>query len=422
MRIARKAVPILLVACLMFAVAGCGEAETEANEIKIGVIGPMFYVQGEHHYQGAQLAASEINDAGGIQVGDESYRVTVVKANSNELVSVTDATGAMEKLINVDDVDFVMGGIRTEAVLAMQDIAMDNQRIFLGCGAATTELCTRVSEDYDRYKYWFRVLPANSYYLGLVSFELLGLVAAEVAAEVGAPKVAILAEQAVWANPIVDAAEANLPGQNIQVVGTWRVSATADQVTSELTAIENAGANIIFTVLSGPVGLHYAKKRGELQIPAASVGINVEAQDGGFWDATGESGNYEATMNLYARVEITEDTIAFYDKFVDRVGGPPTYNAGTYEALYILKAAIERAGTLDSDAVVTELENTDRTGAAGRIVFTEDHDLTWGPGYVTAVGVQWLDGEMKCIWPPPDGWQDVVYEGAVEYELPPWIS
>jgi branched-chain amino acid transport system substrate-binding protein len=422
MRIARKAVPILLVACLMFAVAGCGEAETEANEIKIGVIGPMFYVQGEHHYQGAQLAASEINDAGGIQVGDESYRVTVVKANSNELVSVTDATGAMEKLINVDDVDFVMGGIRTEAVLAMQDIAMDNQRIFLGCGAATTELCTRVSEDYDRYKYWFRVLPANSYYLGLVSFELLGLVAAEVAAEVGAPKVAILAEQAVWANPIVDAAEANLPGQNIQVVGTWRVSATADQVTSELTAIENAGANIIFTVLSGPVGLHYAKKRGELQIPAASVGINVEAQDGGFWDATGESGNYEATMNLYARVEITEDTIAFYDKFVDRVGGPPTYNAGTYEALYILKAAIERAGTLDSDAVVAELENTDRTGAAGRIVFTEDHDLTWGPGYVTAVGVQWLDGEMKCIWPPPDGWQDVVYEGAVEYELPPWIS
>jgi branched-chain amino acid transport system substrate-binding protein len=422
MRIARKAVPVLMVACLMFAVAGCGEAETEANEIKIGVIGPMFYVQGEHHYQGAQLAASEINDAGGIQVGDESYRVTVVKANSNELVSVTDATGAMEKLINVDDVDFVMGGIRTEAVLAMQDIAMDNQRIFLGCGAATTELCTRVSEDYDRYKYWFRVLPANSYYLGLVSFELLGLVAAEVAAEVGAPKVAILAEQAVWANPIVDAAEANLPGQNIQVVGTWRVSATADQVTSELTAIENAGANIIFTVLSGPVGLHYAKKRGELQIPAASVGINVEAQDGGFWDATGESGNYEATMNLYARVEITEDTIAFYDKFVDRVGGPPTYNAGTYEALYILKAAIERAGTLDSDAVVTELENTDRTGAAGRIVFTEDHDLTWGPGYVTAVGVQWLDGEMKCIWPPPDGWQDVVYEGAVEYELPPWIS
>jgi branched-chain amino acid transport system substrate-binding protein len=422
MRIARKAVPVLMVACLMFAVAGCGEAETEANEIKIGVIGPMFYVQGEHHYQGAQLAASEINDAGGIQVGDESYQVKVVKANSNELVSVTDATGAMEKLINVDDVDFVMGGIRTEAVLAMQDIAMDNQRIFLGCGAATPELCTRVSEDYDRYKYWFRVLPANSNFLGQVSFELLGLVAAEVAAEVGAPKVAILAEQDVWANPIVDAAEANLPAQGMQVVGTWRVSSTADQVTSELTAIENAGANIIFTALSGPVGLHYSKKRGELQIPAASVGINVEAQDGGFWDATGESGNYEATMNLYARVEITEDTIAFYDKFVDSVGEPPTYNAGTYEALYILKAAIERAGTLDSDAVVAELENTDRTGAAGRIVFTEDHDLTWGPGYVTAVGVQWLDGEMKCIWPPPDGWQDVVYEGAVEYELPPWIS
>ncbi len=424
MKMVMKRVIILLVACLIVAAASCGPSdEEETKEIKIGVIGPMIYMHGEHHWYGAQMAAEEINAEGGILVGDEMYRVRLTMANSNELFSVPDATSAMEKVLTVDKVDFVVGGIRTEAVLAMQDVAMDYKKIFLGCGASTTELNTRVTEDYDRYKYWFRVIPVNSEDLGQVSFALLGMVAGKIVAELGVPpKVAILAEQAVWANSIVDAAKANLPGLGMEVVGEWRISSTTDQVTSELTAIENAGANIIFTALSGPVGLQYAKKWGELQIPAASVGINVEAQDGGFWDATGELGNYETTLNMLARVKITDQTIAFFDSFVDRVGEPPTYNAGTYEALYILKAAIESAGTLDSDAVVAELEKTDRTGGAGRIVFTENHDLTWGPGYVTAVGIQWLDGEMRCVWPPPGGeWEGVAYEGSVDYVLPPWM-
>ena len=52
-----------------------------------------------------------------------------------------------------------MGGFRTEAVLAMQDIAMDYKKIFIGCGAAHPELCERVGKDYNRYKYWFRRHP-----------------------------------------------------------------------------------------------------------------------------------------------------------------------------------------------------------------------------------------------------------------------
>jgi len=420
-----RVVSLLLVTCLLAVtmLAGCGTSTTETKEIKIGVIGPMFYMQGEHHRYGAEMAAQEINDQGGIKIGQDSYRIKLVIANSNEIFSVPDAASAMEKLVSLDKVNFVVGGIRTEAVLAMQDIAMDYKTIFMGCGASTTELCTRVSNNYNKYKYWFRSIPVNSDYLGQISFELLKMVAGKVAQKTGAPpKVAILAEQAVWADAIVQAAEQNLPGLGLQVVGKWRVSATTDQVTSELTSIQKAGANMIFTALSGPVGLQYAKKWGELKIPAASVGINVEAQDSGFWKATGELGNYELTMNMIARVKITDLTIPFYDKFVTMFGGSPTYNAGTYEALYMLKEAIERAGTLDSDALVLALEETDHVGTAGRFVFTENHDLTWGKSYVTAIGTQWLNGEMKCVWPPPGGeWQGVAYEGTVNYTLPPWM-
>jgi len=201
----------------------------------------------------------------------------------------------------------------------------------------------------------------------------------------------------------------------------------ATDVTSELLAIEAAGANMIYTAVSGPLGVAYTSQWSELEIPAASVGINVEAQKGDFLEVTGGYGAYETTLNTYARVEITDETIDFFDTFIDKFGEIPIYTAGTYDAIRVLKDAIERAGTLDSDDVVTALEATDLSGPTGRVVFmgtdTETpHDLTWGPGYVTGLGVQWQDGELVCVWPDAGGLlAPVFYEGTVDYILPPWV-
>jgi len=392
------------------------------QEIKIGIAGPMAFVQGQHHWYGAEFGADEINAKGGILVGNKKLPIKLVKIDTNEILSVPDAASAIERAITRDKVDFLMGGFRTEAVFAMQDVAMDYKKIFLGCGAATPELCLRVGKDYNKYKYWFRVTPINSMLLAKVDFILLAIVAKAMGQELGItnPKVAIFAEKAVWADPIVAAAKANLPKMGMEVVGEWRPSNTATDVTAELSAINASGAHIIFTTISGPMGIPYAKKWGELKIPAASVGINVESQKKGFWEATGGLGNYDTSINTYARVEITPATIPFYDKFTAKVGEFPTYNAGTNDAIQILAAAIEKTGTLDSDKLVSELEKTNFLGAAGRIVFTKDHDVTWGPGYVTATGTQWQVGKLNCMWPVD--WEGVTYKGAVKYKIPPWVA
>src|SRR4030043_1148380 len=140
------------------------------QEIKIGVIGPMKFVQGIGHWNGATMAAEEINARGGIQVGDKKMKVKLVQADSNEFLNVTDATNAMERLMTQDKVDFVVGGFRTEAVFAMQDIAMEHKVIFIGCGAAHNELCSRVAQNYAFYKYWFRTTPFNATYLARAAF------------------------------------------------------------------------------------------------------------------------------------------------------------------------------------------------------------------------------------------------------------
>jgi branched-chain amino acid transport system substrate-binding protein len=349
---------IILVIVFLFAVSPWAVAL--GQEIKIGIIGPMKFVQGIGHWNGATMAADEINAKGGIQVGGKKMKIKLVQSDSNEFLNVTDATNAMERLMTQDKVDFVLGGFRTEAVLAMQDIAMDHKKIFIGCGAAHPELCTRVAQNYNTYKYFFRGTPFNSTFLVRTAFIHLGTVAAVLKQSLNIPKikVAIVMEKALWADPMIPAAEATIPKMGMEIAGVWRPSPVATDVTAELSAIQRSEAHIIFMIFSSSVGIPFARQAGELKIPAVQVGINVEAQKEGFWQATQGMGNYVITDDTYARgVEYNELTKPFVDGYIKRFGEVPTYTADTYTAIvYGLAPSIEQAGTLDSDKIVSILE------------------------------------------------------------------
>ncbi len=418
---------------LVLGVMGCDPADEEINEIKIAVTGPMTNIQGEMMWWGAEMAANEINEAGGVTVGDETYSVRLIQVETDEIMDPLGAVSAVEDVIVSEDPHFLIGGFRTEAVMPYTDmVARDYQKIFVICGAATNELLEgRIDEDYDTWKYLFRVTPIKSTDLVTVTILMLNDVAMAVREELGIeqPKVAVLAEALEWNEALVQMAPQIFPTLGLEYVDTFRPSATASDVTTELRGIEASGAHIIYTIFSGPVGIPFGKQWGELEIPAAPVGINVEAQKSGYYPATDGFGDYDYTLMTFAQnAEITPETIPFIEKFVDLYGQLPNYNADTYSAVYMLTEAAERAGTLDTDAVIVEMEQTDRIGAAGRLVFDENHDVTWGPGYVTAVGVQWQDGELLGAWPyewypDPDNAPDLVvgYEGMVPYQLPPHV-
>ena len=406
-----------------------------AKTIKIGVIGPMQFVQGKGHWNGAVMAAEEINAKGGVKVGDKKMKIELVKADSNEFLNVTDATNAMERLMSRDRVDFVVGGFRSEAVLAMQDIAMDYKKIFIGCGAAHPELCTRVAEDYDTYKYFFRGTPFNSKFLVRTAFIQMATVAGIMKAKLGIPKirVAVVAEKAMWADPLIPAAKGFIPKLGHEVSGVWRPSPVATDVTAELSAIQRADTHVILTFFSSSVGIPFARQAGELKIPAAQVGINVEAQKDGFWQATQGQGNYVMTINTYNRnVEVNELTGPFVKKYTNRFGETPTYTAATYSVIkYSIVPVIEMTGTLDADRLVKVMETREYLDAAGKTAYMKDdqgrhlHDLKWGPGYQTSLGVQWQDGEQQGVWPnnwvAAKGAPAVTYKGIVPYKIAPWI-
>ncbi len=372
------------------------------QNIKIAVLGPMAFVQGENHWAGAEMARDEINKAGGIQVGAAKRRIELVRVDTNEIQSVPDATNAMERAITRDKADFVIGGFRTEAVLAMQEVAMDHKKLFLGAGAAHSKLGLNVEQNYERYKYWFRITPVKDVDLARTVFVVLGSVAAQIRAQLKkeTPKVAIVAEKALWTEALVAAAQKTLPTMKMDVAGVWQPSAVATDVTAELSAIKRANADIVFTLLSGPVGIVLGRQMGELQLPAVAFGINVEGQKDEFWQATAGKGNYVSTLDTFSEVEMSPKTIPFVKAFKERYKKSPTYNARTYDAIMILKAAIEQAGTLDPDKLIPVIEKMEHVSAGGTDTWDKRHDLVWAVGKTAGIAVQWQDGKKVPFWPP----------------------
>jgi len=373
----------------------------QGQTIKIAILGPMAFVQGENHWAGAEMARDEINKTGGISVGGKRMQVELVRADTNEIQSVPDATNAVERVITRDKVDFLIGGFRSEAVLAMQEVAMDNKKMFLGVGAAHSKLGLNVEQDYNRYKYWFRVAPTKDVDLARTLFAVLGSIGQQIRTDLktDTPKVAILAEKAVWTEALVAVAQKTLPAMKMEVVGVWQPSAVATDVTAELSAIDRAGANIVFTILSGPVGISVGRQMGERNMKAVAWGINVEGQKEEFWQAAAGKAQFVSTLDTYAEVEYTPKTVPFVRAFKERYKKAPTYTEATYDAIMLLKSAIEQEKTLDADKLVAAIEKMTHVGTGATASFDKRHDLVWGVGTTAGIAVQWQDGKKVPFWP-----------------------
>jgi branched-chain amino acid transport system substrate-binding protein len=104
-------------------------------------------------------------------------------------------------------------------------------------------------------------------------------------------------------------------------------------------------------------------------------------------------------------VAVTPKTLPFVKAFKAKFGNFPSYAGYTsYDEVYYLADAFKRAGSTDSDKLVTALEATDYVGTIGRIQFkgkdtSNPHALKVGPDTITGLMLQWQDGKQTNLWP-----------------------
>jgi len=410
----------LIIAALLvlgLVLPGCGgggqqEEEEEEEElfITIAVTGPMTDLQGQNHWDGAQMARDEINAAGGVDVGGTMYDIKLVQVETKESTEGEDgSTGTANLQAVIDDVDFCVGGFRTEVVSVYRDVAMDAEKIFMNCGAATGSLQFSVVTDYDEYKYWFKATPYNETFLVKSCLKMTGTIgnilkgtlatlegtnAAYVKDEFklstavdGKLRAHILMEDASWCAGMVLAAQAYLPTVlGLTVTGTTLVSPTAADITTEMNAIKALNPHIIFTAFSGSVGAVYSATKADLGIPALTIGINVPGQLIDHWENTDGACEGEILLDTWpVGIAVTSGTVAWFNDFVDRTGRYPVYTAATYDAIFSLKQAVEATDSLDPDDLIPYLETHSYEGVGAKTAYYPMPAIEITPGQLYAL-------------------------------------
>ena len=410
------------------------------EDIKIGIIGPVGLPQWSPAgmKEGAELAAMEINDAGGVNIGGTYRNITLVEGNECSFPSI-DVAEAQAEVVRLYDEGcrIMIGGFRTEVTGPMSDIAMWQAEpvIFLINGASPDELISdRVPVNYPVYKYLFRIMPTNLtthlYTLAVFNQYVLASLAPIYGdylwPEAPNPqiRVAVLTEELDWTLPMHQyltnpSIYPGLLGPYANVTYADRVPEGATDLSSYIGNIISSEARIVIHVFYGVAGVQFSAQWGATNVNASLVGINTMAQLQSHWEATGGLCELETVIcHFGTRTPIVPGlTEMFWDNFLDyteqKYGTPkwPTSTAfGAYKGIYTVKEAIEAAGTTDSDAVVSALETQERMSLNGIAKFTASsipHDVfcnsigpTWSsPQYTRAFMVQWVAGKLEVVWP-----------------------
>ena len=326
-----------------------------------------------------RLAVEEINAKGGVNVKGTKRPFEVVTMDTRDLepgVPVSDALLTMEKLILEKKADFIIGGpVRSEAALAAMDLLSKYKKVsILTTGALTPAYNARVAENYEKFKYCFRISGEAKW---MVTGEIIPCLV-DIGKQHKLNKLFIMVQDVAHARAGGELIAKIMTGKGWTVLGKPEIYPTGTtDFSMGLLKAKKEGAEVILIWMDMPESSILLKQWYDLKVPALPFGsIIAAAEQPGFWKATEGKGEY-CLANVVnagnAPSKATPWTMKFYDAYTKKYKiEPEGYGASSsYMAVYTLKEAIEKAGTLDSDAVVTALEKTDLMGVYGRIRFDQ---------------------------------------------------
>ncbi len=403
-----------------------GHVGYAAEPIVIGAPLSTAFLYGWDAERAMRLAIEEINAKGGVNVGGVKRPFEIVVIDTRDLepgVPVSEALLVVEKLILENKADFIMGGpVRSEAALAAMDLLSKYKKVsVLTTGVLTPAYHARVAEDYEKYKYCFRVTGEGKW---MVTGEIVpSLLFIE--KKYGLNKLAIMVQDVAHARGGGALVAKIMAGKGWEVQGEPEIYPTGTtDFSMRLLKAKREKAQIILIWMDMPETSILLKQWYDLKVPALPFGSIIgAAEQPGFWKATEGKGEYTLANVVNAGnapSNATPWTMKFFEAYTKRWNiEPEGYGtSSSYMGPYVLKDAIERAGSLDSDAVVAALEGTDLMGVYGRIKFDpKSHQvvpsLDPNEGAVGTI-FQWQAGKRVVVFPPKIAMGEIM--------LPPWLK
>jgi branched-chain amino acid transport system substrate-binding protein len=388
----KRAVFAAAVTGLALALATPGYA---ADTIKIGVIAEAQAVAGSSIPQAAQLAADEINAAGGVN----GKKIEIVSYDNHS--SAAESVRAFQRAVNEDHVNAVIASYISEVVLALEPWTGRLKTVMVTPGAASDVITQNIAKDYDNLKYTFHGYLTSTSIADSVCAPAKDLLVNQLHMKTAV----VMSEDAAWTTPLDAEYLKCLPEIGLKVLDHIRVSPDTTDFTPIFNKIEGEKPDVMITGISH-VGVQPTVQWKQQEVPIPMFGISSQATNSSFWNDTNgavEGVLYQAVSG--PGVAVTPKTLPFVNAFKAKYGNFPSYCGYTaYDEVYYLADAFKRAGSTDSDKLVDALEKTDYVGTIGRIQFKgkdtpNPHALKVGPDTITGLMLQWQDGKQVNLWP-----------------------
>jgi branched-chain amino acid transport system substrate-binding protein len=388
-----KLVPLAIAAAV--ALAACGKKE-EAKPaapaaqapaaapvvavIKVGHVAPLtggIAHLGKDNENGARLAVNEINAAGGIKLGDQTFKLELVP--EDDKADPKEGTIAAQKLVDAGVVA-VVGHLNSGTSIPASKIYSD---------ASVTQIspsATNPKYTEQGFKTTFRVVANDNQQ---------GAVLANYAKDsLKAKTVAIIDDRTAYGQGLADVFEKVAKEGGVKVVTREFTNDKATDFNAILTKVKAGKPDVIMyggmDATAGPM----AKQMKQLGIKSVLLaGDGVCSPE--FIKLAGDAAEVlhcsmagEAVEKLAKGEEFKAKYKAAFNQEVQ------VYSPYSYDAVYVIADALKRAGKADRAAVTAVMPATNMPGLTGTVAFDEKGDIKGGAISMFKVG---KDGKLEYI-------------------------
>ncbi|PKN69843.1 MAG: ethanolamine utilization protein EutJ [Deltaproteobacteria bacterium HGW-Deltaproteobacteria-12] len=359
----KSAIFIVLFAIISLVICGCGK--DDSSQIKVGVIAELtgdIPAVGASCKNAAEMAAAEINDAGGILLGDKQYKIKlIIEDNAGK---ADQSASSAQKLITQQKVTAIIGPNASRYALPAAEIA-ETSKVVLITPWSTAPKATLDSKTGAAKKYVFRACfidPFQGRVLAKFTLDNLKL-----------KKAAVLYDVASEYNKGIAEIFKEVYEQNGGRIVAFETYTTNDKdFSSQLTKIKKAAPEVIF------LPNYYSEVPLQIQ-QAKRLGITVPFIGSDSWGSEeliklcGKDCNDYYFSTHYAADASTDATKKFIAGYKAKYGTTPDDVAAlTYDSFGLLWQALKTAGKNDREAVRDNLAKIPLyDGVTGNMQFKE---------------------------------------------------
>lgn len=353
-----KKIIAMLAGATMMMSCGANQSQEESFTIKVGGMGPLtgsVAMYGITVDKGAKLAFEEINANGGV-LGKKFEYISL-----DEKADPIEAVNAYNKLTD-EGVVAILGSVTSKPTLAVAELAAQDGIPMI------TPTGTQINIT-DAGPNIFRVCFTDPYQgstLAKFSKDKLGAKTAAIMVNTSSD----------YSDGIANAFIKQAEKEGIKVVAKEGYSDGDKDFKAQLTKINSENPDILVVPEYYELSALIATQAREIGMKSTFVG-----PDG--WDGiigALDSSSYSVVdnsyfTNHYSTEDSNEKVQSFLKKYREKYNEEPTaFSALAYDTVYVLKNAIDKAGTTDKTELTKAIKASDMDGVTGHLTFDENNN------------------------------------------------